>query len=355
MRILIVKLSAVGDVVHALPVLHALRTARPDAHIAWAVHGRAAYLLEGHPELDELIVVPRPRLSGGIDPLRDIFSRLRAGGGWDAAIDLQGLTKSGAVALASGAKIRIGFAGPAGREINQLFMTERVLPTSRSVIAMNLELLSALGIDPAPAIAAPIAWLHTTPDDERYASEWVQREGLTDSRLLLLDPFAGWETKLWEPDKWVNVARRAQNDFDLRPIIFFGPKEGPHAAALAERMNSAGAHALPGPDTTLRQYTALLKNHIAAMVGADTGPMHMAAASGVPTLALFGPSDPARNAPLFAGAKFETLQDPAQPCANTFTRECTYHAPGMCMAGITPDAVVEALARLVGRETTSSS
>ena len=355
MRILIVKLSAVGDVVHALPVLHALRTARPDAHLAWAVHGGAANLLEGHPELDELIVVPRPRLSGGLEPLQNIFSRLRVGGGWDAAIDLQGLTKSGAVALASGAKMRIGFAGPAGREINPLFMTQRVHPTSTSVIAMNLELLAPLGIDPTPAIAAPIAWLHTTPDDDRYAAEWIQREGLQDRRLLLLDPFAGWKTKLWESDKWINVARRAQNDLGLRPIIFFGPKEASHAAALAERMNSAGAHALPGPDTTLRQYTTLLKNHIAAMVGADTGPMHMAAACGVPTVALFGPSDPSRNAPLFAGAKFETLQDPKQPCANTFARECTYHAPGMCMAGITADAVVEALARLMTRETTSSS
>lgn len=345
-RILIVKLSAVGDVVHALPVLHALRTAMPDAHIAWAVHPGPANLLEGHPELDELVVLPRRPWGPKSPPPREILRRLRAGGPWDAAIDLQGLAKSGIVTLASGARRRVGFAGPASREGNALFMNARVRPATTPVITMNLELLAPLGIDTAAATAAPVAVLHTTADDERHVAAWADAHNPAGERLLVIDPFAGWETKLWPKERWVQLAARARDALGLRPVIFFGPGERDHAESLAREMGAAGADALTAPPTTLRQYSALLKHHAAAMVGADTGPMHMAAAAGVPTVAIFGPSCSRRNAPVFAGARFEVLQDWSQPCAGTFTRKCPHHAPGMCQQGVSVDEVFAALARV---------
>ena len=136
----------------------------------------------------------------------------------------------------------------------------------------------------------------------------------------------------------------------FRSVIFFGPGERGHADELARAMHAAGADAVTAPPTTLRQYSALLKRHSAVMVGADTGPMHMAAAAGVPTVAIFGPSCSRRNAPVFAGARFEVLQDWAQPCAGTFTRRCPHHAPGLCQQGVSVDDVFAALARVTGAQ-----
>ena len=101
------------------------------------------------------------------------------------------------------------------------------------------------------------------------------------------------------------------------------------------------------PETTLRQYVALLQGYGAAMVAADTGPMHIAASQGVPVVALYGPSDPGRNSPVFDGARFRTLQDASQTCAGTFARQCRHHESGQCMATLSADMVVEALGQLL--------
>lgn len=341
-RILLVRLSAVGDVVHSLPVLNALREARPDTHIAWAVHAGPANLLHGHPQLDEVIIVPRR--PSGLRGLREIRHLLTAGRPrWDVAIDLQGLAKSGLVARLSGAPVRVGFRGPASRELNWLFMTRRVQPKSSAVIGMNLELLSALGIQAGPAVAR----FHVDPADEQVIADWARSANCKGVRFLILDPFAGWPTKLWPHDRWIAVAKAAAAQHGLRPLVFFGPGEKPHAQLLAAEIRATGADALVAPETTLRQYVALLRAHAAAMVAADTGPMHMAAAVGVPTVAIFGPSDPVRNAPAFAHARFRTLHDPAQPCANTFARYCRHHAPGHCMDSITPEQVAAALGEVL--------
>jgi len=341
-RILIVRLSAIGDVVHALPVLDALRRALPDAHLGWAAHPGPAGLLEGHPQLDELVLIPRRDWTpGGLMRMR---RALRAGGRWDVAVDVQGLTKSGVVALLSGARERIGFAGPASREVNALFTNRRVRPREAAVIRMNLELLRPLGLEPGDARAI----LHETAEDAAYVQAWADQAGVGPRTTLLLDAFAGWETKFWPRERWVMVAREAVRCHGLRPLVAFGPHEKDAAVALVGDLTAAGCDAVLPPSTTLRQFTALVRRFAAAAVGGDTGPMHIAAAVGVPTVMMFGPSDASRNAPVFAGARFETLQDSSQPCAGTFARRCKHHAPGHCMDGITPDSVLAALGRLVG-------
>ncbi len=105
--------------------------------------------------------------------------------------------------------------------------------------------------------------------------------------------------------------------------------------------------AVVAPSTTLREYAALLQSHAGAMVAADTGPMHIAAAAGVPVVALFGPSDSRRNAPAFEGSRYKLLQDFKQPCATTNVRTCKYHPPGKCMGTLTPDQVITALEELL--------
>lgn len=341
-RILIVKLSAVGDVVHTLPALHALRTHLPAAHIGWVAHPGPANLLEGHPELDELILLPRrPSQYGGLAGFRSLLANLRSdAAGWDYAVDFQGLTKSGLVTLFSGATERVGFGDKNSREINPLLINHRIRTRNRQVIQMNMELLAPLGVPPdTPACAV----FPENDEDTRYINRWLASAGLVGERFLILDPFAGWETKLWPTENWLETARLARETRGLRSIIFHGPEERSHAAHLVGKIPGA---VLP-PETSLRQYVALLRQCAAAMVAADTGPMHIAAALGVPVVALYGPSDRHRNSPTFNDARFIALQDDAQPCAHTFSRRCKFHEPGQCMATLTPEMVIESLEELL--------
>lgn len=341
-RILIVKLGAVGDVVHTLPAVRALRKHLPEAHIGWVAHPGPAGLLKGHPSIDELILLPRrPSQYGGWAGFRRLVKQVRSDApGWDYAIDFQGLTKSGIVALASGARERVGFAHRGSRELNPLFINHRVATGARSVIRMNMELVSVLGVPPdGPAVAV----YPDTAEHAAYIQQWRAQAGVDGERLLVLDPFAGWQTKLWPPDHWIETARRAHQKTGLRSLVFYGPAEREHAAELVKEIPGA----VLAPETDLLQYVALLRQCAAAIVAADTGPMHMAASLGIPAVALYGPSDPARNGPFFENARFEILQDATQPCANTFWRKCPHHGPGECMATLLPKAVVDALERLL--------
>lgn len=343
-RILIVKLSAVGDVVHALPALNALRTCFPEATIGWVAHPGPASLLEGHPQLDYLYKLPRPRgVKEALSSVKNLRKALCDAGPWDVAIDFQGLTKSGLVSWLSGARQRIGFQGAASREVNALFMTTRVPTTAESVIHMNLQLLAPLGCHATEARAVLIAH----EDDREYIRRWAEDFGFTGERFFVLDSFAGWETKRWPRARWVRVAAEVHKQYGLPTLLFHGPGEQEEAHQLAAEISDSGGTAVVAPKTTLRQYIALLEQHAALMAGGDTGPMHIAAALGIPTVALFGSSCSRRNAPAFSNARFEAIQDFSQPCAGTFWRKCSHHAPGHCMDGITEAEVLEAVARLL--------
>lgn len=343
-RILIVKLSAVGDVVHALPTLNAIRQKYPEAYIGWACQKGPDNLLQGHPQIDELIVLPKRRAQlGGLPGFRRIAKQLKGRkGGWDVAIDLQGLTKSGLVAWLSGARWRIGFGGKWSRELNRLFMNVRVVPEAHPVMQMNIGLAEPIGVSPDTGVKAV---LHTSEGDHRSIHQWAAEGGFTGARFLLLDPFAGWETKLWEAEKWVEVAQECHRRWGLRPLIFHGPGEEEHARSLSERI-APETQAVVAPSTTLREYIVLLREHVALAVAADTGPMHLASAAGVPVVALFGPSDSRRNAPAFHGSRYIALQDFDQPCAATFARRCKYHPPGKCMSTLSSGQVLQAVSEL---------
>lgn len=339
-RILIVKLSAVGDVVHAMPALGALRKAYPGAKLGWAVHPGVANLLQHHPQIDELIVVPRG--IHGIFPR--VISRLHGRGGWDCAIDFQGLTKSGLAARLSGAHKRIGFAGPNSREFNRFFMNMQVEPTHENVIQQNMDLLKPLGIEDAPAEAN----MHCAAEDYQKIRNWAKQVRIEGERFVVMDPFAGWPSKVWKNANWVELAWLVKQACGTRPLVFFGPGEQESGNKLAWEMRTRGCSAVVAPQTTLREYIALLRLHATGLVGGDTGPMHIAAAAGIPTVALYGASDSRRNAPAFANAKYEVLQDFGQPCAGTFERRCPYHKePGQCLSSIEPRKVLEALKRVL--------
>jgi lipopolysaccharide heptosyltransferase I len=280
-RILIVRLSALGDVIHGIPVACALRNAFPQAFLAWVVEGRSAQLLEGHPALDELIRLPR----GWWKTPREVFAlrrRLRQLK-FDIAIDLQCLTKSAVAAWFTGAPRRIGKAGADGRELSKLFHNELVEAGGQHVIDHNLELLRPLGItSPKVEFSLP-----EQPADARMAENSLHAVGLRHGNFAILNPGAGWPSKIWPPDRYGEVARRLQAARGLASLAVWGaPAELPLAQAIVAASHGAAKLA---PPTSVPELAAFCRR-TALFLGSDTGPLHLAVAVSTPAISMHGPS-----------------------------------------------------------------
>jgi lipopolysaccharide heptosyltransferase I len=280
-RILIVRLSAIGDVIHGIPTLCALREAFPNAHIGWLVEGRMGDLLEGHPALDALIKVPRrfwksPRAIWNMS--RRLYEHQ-----FDTAIDLQCLTKSAAATWLSGAKRRIGKSGEDGRELSQWLNNELVAAGGTHVIEHYLTMLKPLGIE-SPAVRFD---LRETADDARAADSFLRERGLAGRRFALLNPGAGWPSKKWPTVRYGAIARHLGREHGVPTVALWGV---PDEREMAERIVETSArNAHMAPPTTMRELAALCRR-ASLFVGSDTGPMHLAVAVGTPSISLHGPS-----------------------------------------------------------------
>lgn len=280
-RVLIVRLSALGDVIHGLPVACALRAAMPEATIGWVVEGRNGDLLEGHPAIDHLIRAPRKWLKSprAVLELRRRLRELR----FDVTIDLQCLTKSAIAARLSGAKRRLGKAGEHGRELSQWFHNELVDVGGTHVIDHYLEMLRPLGIV-APEVRFDVP---ERADERRHAVGFLQRESLSAGKFAVLNPGAGWPSKLWPAERYGAVARRLREEQGLASVaVWGGAAERPLAEAIVAASDGAAKLA---PPTTVLELAALCRR-AALFLGSDTGPMHLAVAVGTPTISLHGPS-----------------------------------------------------------------
>ena len=295
MRILIVKLGAIGDVVHALPALSALRRSMPGAHIAWAVEqGAAAELLQGCRGLDELIELDMRGWRKSLmnvetqTAIRKAMAGLRKAR-FELSLDFQGLLKSAMVARLARVPRRIGFAREALREPASAFMlTERVtVDDSGHVINKNLKLVEHLGCDVSGEYEFPIA---LSDEDERFAERQIER---FDSRFAILNPGGGWPTKLWGAEGFGAIADRLWEAYSIRSVVTYGPGEENLAQSVVDHSRANAAVML---DTTLKQFFALARG-AKLFIGGDTGPMHIAAAARSPIVAIFGPTESRRNGP----------------------------------------------------------
>ena len=296
MRLLFVKLGSIGDIVHTLPSLAAVRRAMPRAEISWVVDRQAAEILRDNPILDRLIEVDtkglRRRSVSGETLLatRQQLRRLRAST-FDTAIDFQGLLKSAAIARLSGAKLRYGFAREALREPAGRFLLSKTIytPVKSHVIVKNLALVSgALGIN-VPA----------EPEDYEFpiaitsAHENEADKALVDchSGFAILNPGGGWPTKLWSAERFGTLADELWTHHGLRSIVTFGPNEEELANRVVKASRSGRAHAR---GLSLKGFVALARR-AAIYVGGDTGPTHLAVAARTPFVGLFGPTEWWRN------------------------------------------------------------
>jgi lipopolysaccharide heptosyltransferase I len=281
-RILISRLSAIGDCVLTTPLLCALRDHLPTAYIAWVTEKAPAKLLEGHAALDELIVVPKRWLKSATE-IRRLRSKLLAGR-FDIAIDPQGLTKSSIVSWLSGARRRIGFHKSRGRELSRWFNRELVPPTKPHLVDAQLELLKPLGIH-QPAVRFGLPVIPAVEDKV----EAVIRAAHLGCDFIAVNPGAGWDSKLWSSYRYGRVARCLGERHQLPSFVLWS---GERERAWAEEIVAcSGGRAVLAPPTTLPELAAVVRR-ARMFVGSDTGPLHIAAAGGTPCVGLFGTTRP---------------------------------------------------------------
>ncbi len=344
--ILIVRLSAIGDVIHALPVLAELRRQLPQARLGWIVEEVSAPLLRGHPQLDTLYAIPRRPWRGRslarklIPEVLPYFKSVAADG-WEAALDLQGLTKSALAALGSRAALRVGFAGKDGREASRLLNTRTITPPPGAVhvVQRNLSLLEGLGLQPDLSARGLV---HVECSEREAMADALRALGWGGERLAGLNPGAGWATKRWPPEHFAELARLLHRREGLRPLVVWGPGEEPLVAAMCAAME--GLAPIVAPRTGLRELAALV-SLLDLFVGGDTGPTHLAAALGVRTLAVFGASDPRRNGPWPPLQHVAVAQRGDLACIPCWRTTCPLGGAAhlACLGGLSPEDVVRAL------------
>jgi heptosyltransferase-1 len=290
-RILLVRLSAIGDIVFASSVISAFRRGCPKAHIAWLVQPECAPLLDRHTDLDEVVICPvkewqrllRERrlreLARGIAALR----RTLREGRFDLAVDMQGLLKSGLLTHLSGARERIGLGSKEG---SRLLLTH-VLPRGRESKRIGSEYLflaESLGLPTEPFEMA----VRYDAEDAAVAAGVVERDGL-DGGYAVICPFTTRPQKHWFEDRWGQLAARLKTDLGLTPVLLGGPGDQEAARRIAQRIECP--HADLAGRTTLREAAALI-DRASLLVAVDTGLGHMGIALNTPSVLLFGSTCP---------------------------------------------------------------
>lgn len=288
MRILVVRLSALGDLVHTLPAVAALRRRFPDAEIDWLVDERFLELVDLVPVVDNRFTLTRAG-AGALSSMWRVTRALRRRQ-YDVAIDLQGLVKSALAARLSRARRVLGFEPLHLREPAARWLYTQSVPVAgvTHVIEKNLALVQ-------PLVGEPGAWefpIAGRPSDALTRTRNTLGLGDSDD-FVLLNPGTAWPSKSWEAIRYGALAKRLWVDHRLRSAVLWGPGEEALAHAVA---GASGGAATPAPITGIADLIAHVRA-AAAVVAGDTGPLHLAAAVGTPVVGIYGPSDPERNGP----------------------------------------------------------
>jgi lipopolysaccharide heptosyltransferase I len=323
MNILIVRLGALGDIVHTVPAAAALRRAFPDARIDWVVERRHADFVNLVTAIDRIVPLERPSVPAWVDLVR----RLRPAR-YDAALDFQGLMKSAVVARASGARRVVGFSIWHLREkgARPFYSDVDGQAHGSHVIQKNLSLLSTVGVE-TNAVEFPLA---------RVPSAALERvkESAAGQPYALVNPGAAWPNKRWPPSRFGELSSFLREVRGIVPVVLWGPDE----RALAEEVVAAsGGAAILAPATTIADLVELSRD-AAIIVSGDTGPLHIAAAVGTPVVAIFGPTDPSRNGPWSTD---DIVVSRYGACGCSYQRRC--HRATWCLDGVPVAEVTAAL------------
>jgi heptosyltransferase I len=341
--LLVVRLGAMGDVIHTIPAVAALRNAYPEMHIGWVIEQRWAELLCGkgtplsgprdqsRPLVDFVHLVDTklwrksPLSTETRTAIMNVRRELRAQH-YEIAVDFQGALKSAVMARLAGTKNIVGMKNPREQPA-RVFYTQDIKVAGAHIMEQNHSLAEAVADRPLPNCAARL------PQDDQAEASAAKLVPPGD-RFAILNPGAGWGAKQWPPERYGDVAR-ALASAGIAPLINFGPGEEQLASAAVNASNGAG-HKL---SCSLGELIALTRRaHL--FIGGDTGPMHLAAALQVSVVAIFGPTDPARNGPF--GTRSIVLRNPASSTSFSHVNSLD---PGLLK--ITPDEVIAAARRLL--------
>ncbi len=340
MRVLIIRLSAIGDVVHTLPAVHLLKKYLPGCHITWVVEQAAAELLYGYEGIDSLLVSQRTEwlrlvrtgaVAAASAQAGAFFRRLR-NTEYDLVLDFQGLFKSAVLAGLARGKRTIGFTN--AREFATLFYTERAPAPDFNdhAIKRHMGLLRQLGIDDDAAVFSPL-W--GEPEEKSVQRLLAGHEIQTSSPLISVHPFAAWPTKCWDAGNIAMVCDSLRKKYDARIVFVGAASDNMHAGSIISSMTGPALN-LAGR-TTLRELACLLARS-ALMVAMDSGPMHLACAVGTPVAALFGPTAPWRTGPFGSCHSVIRKELACSPCYRKKTCPQGHHR---CMADIPVEDVLQ--------------
>lgn len=327
MTILVVRLGALGDVVHTVPAVAALRRAFPAAHIDWLVDAKHRGVVDLVTAIDRTIPLDAPTLSGWSAVVRTLRTTA-----YDLAVDFQGLLKSAVLARASGAARVIGFSLWHLREKTaRPFYSDVHDAEGGHVVFKNLRLLEAVGIHDAER--QPVEFPLAAVDSPALET---LRERISDQPFALINPGAAWPNKRWPAERFGEAAAFLRAACGITPVVLWGPGE----EALARSVVAASdASAIIAPPTTIADLVALSRG-AAIVVSGDTGPLHIATAVGTPTVSIFGPTDPARNGPIAAPDAAVSRYD---ACGCHYDRRC--HRSSWCLLDLGGAEVCAAIQR----------
>jgi 3-deoxy-D-manno-octulosonic-acid transferase/heptosyltransferase-1 len=335
-NILIVKLSAIGDVIHTLPSLAVLRRLYPDAHITWVVEEAAADIVKNQPYLDEVIVSRRKswlkyfkdgQFHRPLGEIKLFLKQLRQRP-YDLVIDFHGLLKSSVIVYFSRGKRKLGYDSL--QELSGLFLNEKIPEDmNKHAVDRYLDFPRYLGakVDNVEFI------LPQNNDAEAKVQLLMSNYKLDDKNFIAINPIAYWETKLWDNDNFARLADLIKENLKM-DVVFTGSEKGT-LEGITSKMKTEGINL--GGRTSLSELASLYKK-ARFVITTDSGPMHLAAAVGTPVIALFGPTDPARTGPYGKGHTIIRTDLPCSPC---FLKKC---ATRKCMQDISPNQVFAVIA-----------
>jgi len=335
MNILIIKLSAIGDVIHTLPALAELRKLYPDAQITWLVEEAAADLVINHPYLDKVLISRRKNWlkdfkNGQIrNPLREIRSFLKElrAQPYELVIDFHGLLKSALLVFISGGKRKLGY--DSWQELSGLFYNEKIFEDmNKHAVDRYLDFPRYLGAKTGRAEFV-LPWHN---ENEAKCRFLFSKYNLEEKKYLTINPVAYWETKLWDDEKFARLADLIVEKLHLK-VVFTG-SEKTSLDKIISLMNFPAINL--GGQTSLLDLAYLYKTAL-LMITTDSGPMHLAAAVSTPVIALFGPTDPLRTGPYGKGHTIVRADLQCSPC---FLKKCPQKT---CMQNISPAQVFAAV------------
>ncbi len=311
-RILIIRLSSLGDILHALPAFSDLRATFPDAQIDWLVAQKSRFLLSAIRGIDALRILDTSALlqvppdRSAWQQLSGLISELRAQR-YDFSIDFQGLLKTAFLGYISGSKSRFGFSRNLVREPPAHWFYHRTLDRPQPqvhVLTLNRMLAQMAGARPTTATCD----FAVAKEDQRHVDSLLKQKRLEE--FVVINPGGGWPTKRWSPEKYGILAMKIQTELALQVVVTTGPGEETYYSAIAAQCAGAVPYHLP---VSFLQLIPLLKK-ARLFIGGDTGPFHLACALGTAVVGIFGPTSPVRNGPWRDGEEVVTHMLPCSPC-----------------------------------------